>query len=553
MDTGVDTGMDTGTEPGSPPGMNTGTEPGSPPDMNTGTEPGMDTGTEPGSPPGMDTGTEPGSPPGVDTSMETGTEPGIDTGMDTGTEPGMDTGMDTGTEPGMDTGMDTGTEPGIGTGVDTGTEPDMDTGTEPGMDTGVDTGTEPGSPPGMDTGVDTSMDTGTEPGIDTGMDTGTEPGMDTGTEPSVDTGTEPGVDTGMDTGTEPGVDTGVDTGTEPGVDTGVDTGTEPGVDTGMDTGTEPGMDTGTPPCRETGLHKAVRKAAFSWMNVQFNIHSVALYPTPRCAGDGSGWVEGQPLIDRGQLKDGGRINGQTDAQTEELLAERIRQSRDIRGLTVPGSKEKGEVKCSLYMDDVSVFCADGRSIKEQQKTSIEFGKASEAKVNSAKSETLLLGHWTPARDPLPFPIKQDFLKILGVWFSGEGAAEKSWEERLAKTKQKLGLWSLRKLTIEGKSFVLWNETLPVLQYVTQVWPVQPRTAKAITRMIYYFIWNSKMDRVKTEVMFKTHDKGGKEVPDITTILRGIFVSHCVRNTLRSEDKSHDGFLIARFFLLPTWR
>ncbi|KAJ1214462.1 hypothetical protein NDU88_002081 [Pleurodeles waltl] len=231
----------------------------------------------------------------------------------------------------------------------------------------------------------------------------------------------------------------------------------------------------------------------------------------------------------------------------ELLAERIRQNRDIRGVIVPGSSGKGEVKCSLYMDDVSVFCVDGHSIKELEKTCIEFGKASGAKINSAKSETLLFGHWTPTRDPLPFPIKQDVLKILGVWFGGKGAAEKSWEERLAKTKQKLGLWSLRKLTIEGKSLVLRNETLQVLLYVSQVWPVQPRTAKAITRMIFYFIWNSKMDRVKREVMFKTHDKGGKGVPDIATILRGTFVCHCVRNTLRAKDESHAGFLMARFF------
>ncbi|KAJ1167416.1 hypothetical protein NDU88_007807 [Pleurodeles waltl] len=177
----------------------------------------------------------------------------------------------------------------------------------------------------------------------------------------------------------------------------------------------------------------------------------------------------------------------------ELLAERIRQNRDIRGETVPGSKGKGEVKRSLYLDDVSVFCTDGRSIKELEKTCIEFGKVSGAKINSAKKETLLLGHWTTTRDPLPLLIKQDFLKILGVWFGREGVAEKSWEERLAKTKQKLGFWSLRKLTIKRKSFVLRNETLPVLQYVAQVWPVQPRTAKAITRMIFYFIWNSKIE------------------------------------------------------------
>ena len=37
-----------------------------------------------------------------------------------------------------------------------------------------------------------------------------------------------------------------------------------------------------------------------------------------------------------------------------------------------------------------------------------------------------------------------------------------------KTRQMLGLWSLRKLTIERKTLVLRNETLTVLQYVAQV-------------------------------------------------------------------------------------
>ncbi|KAJ1151243.1 hypothetical protein NDU88_004027 [Pleurodeles waltl] len=71
--------------------------------------------------------------------------------------------------------------------------------------------------------------------------------------------------------------------------------------------------------------------------------------------------------------------------------------------------------------------------------------------------------------------------------------------------------------------------------------------------LLYFIWNSKMDRVMGEVMFKTHNKGGKGVPDITTILMGSFVCHCVRNTLRKEDESNVGFLLPCFFLLPRWR
>ncbi|KAJ1218760.1 hypothetical protein NDU88_006336 [Pleurodeles waltl] len=55
---------------------------------------------------------------------------------------------------------------------------------------------------------------------------------------------------------------------------------------------------------------------------------------------------------------------------------------------------------------------------------------------------------------------------------------KSWNERLAKVKQKLGFWSLRHLAIEGKALVLRNDALPVLQYVTQAWPLLANVARA---------------------------------------------------------------------------
>ncbi|KAJ1088427.1 hypothetical protein NDU88_001584 [Pleurodeles waltl] len=103
------------------------------------------------------------------------------------------------------------------------------------------------------------------------------------------------------------------------------------------------------------------------------------------------------------------------------------------------------------MDNALVFCGEGRSVKELERTCNESGKASGMKNNSATSETLSFGHWTPTQDKLHFPIRQDFLKIIRVWFSGEGAAEKTWKVRVVKTREKLGLWSLQKLMMEGKS------------------------------------------------------------------------------------------------------
>ncbi|KAM5193702.1 uncharacterized protein ACMZJ9_018664 [Mantella aurantiaca] len=239
---------------------------------------------------------------------------------------------------------------------------------------------------------------------------------------------------------------------------------------------------------------------------------------------------------------------------KELFAECIRRNPEIRGITALGP-DRREVKCSLYMDDVTVFCANQRSIDLLVQTCEDFGQASGAKVNCGKSEAMLFGNWfRPSTASIPFNIKPDVLKILGVYFGAEGAALKSWDERLSKMNQKFGLWSLRELTIEGKTLVLRSEILPVLQYLVQAWPPQRKTCRAITKAVFYFIWGSKMDRVKRSVMFKEPAKGSKGVPDIATLLRVFFACNCIRRTLTdTSQKDSAGRSMSRFFLLPLWR
>ncbi|KAJ1169259.1 hypothetical protein NDU88_001165 [Pleurodeles waltl] len=234
-----------------------------------------------------------------------------------------------------------------------------------------------------------------------------------------------------------------------------------------------------------------------------------------------------------------------------LLAEYIRKNPNIRGIPTPGDAKK-EVKCTLYMDDVTLFSTDGKSVQSLLEACKDFGKASGAKINVDKSQAKLFGCWDLCNEPLPFPIEAGLVKILGIWFGGPGAAAKSWNERLAKVKQKQGFWSLRHLSIEGKALVLRNDSLPMLQYVTQAWPLLANIAWAVNSMVFYFVWHSRMDRVKRSVMHKEQCKEGKAVPDIPTILRAFFVLGCVRITLLNENKDHSAYRVFCVFLLPVW-
>ncbi|KAJ1175683.1 hypothetical protein NDU88_000970 [Pleurodeles waltl] len=233
----------------------------------------------------------------------------------------------------------------------------------------------------------------------------------------------------------------------------------------------------------------------------------------------------------------------------KLLTEYIRKNPNIRGIPTPGDAKK-EVKCTLYMDNVTLFCTDGKSVQALLETCKDFGKASGAKINMDKSQAKLFGCWDLCNKPLPFLIEAGLVKILGIWFGGPGAAAKSWNKRLAKVQQKLGLWSSSHLSIEGKDLVVRSDALPVLQYVTQAWPLLANVAQAVNSMVFHFVWHSEMDRVKRSVMHKEHPKGGKAVPDIPTILRAFFVCCCIRITLLNENKDHSAYRVFYFFLLP---
>eukprot|EP00061_Rhincodon_typus_P007852 g29951.t1 len=93
-----------------------------------------------------------------------------------------------------------------------------------------------------------------------------------------------------------------------------------------------------------------------------------------------------------------------------------------------------------------------------------FELASGAKVNRGKSKAMLFGNWVN-QSFIPFTVRTDYLKVLGIWFRGAGLCAKTSEECITKVRQKLGRWEHRSLAIMGKNLVIRSELLSVLLYV----------------------------------------------------------------------------------------
>eukprot|EP00061_Rhincodon_typus_P002057 g16499.t1 len=103
----------------------------------------------------------------------------------------------------------------------------------------------------------------------------------------------------------------------------------------------------------------------------------------------------------------------------EPFAKSIRKDVSLREVTIPGSGGL-QVKASLCMDDVAVSYSDPQSVSTLLSICEQFELASGAKVNRGESEAMFFGNWA-ARSFIPFTVRTDYLKVLGIWFRGAGA------------------------------------------------------------------------------------------------------------------------------------
>ena len=202
----------------------------------------------------------------------------------------------------------------------------------------------------------------------------------------------------------------------------------------------------------------------------------------------------------------------------EPLAQILRRDERIRGVGVPGSGGQ-TVKCLLYMDDVNILCTDLLSVNRTLDVTDWFGRASGSKLNRGKTRAQFYGPWTASEmTGLPLTVTQDDQRILGIKFDKEGGGKANWQDVVGKVRQRLGYWRLRGLTMEGKVLIIKAVILPLLLLISSVFYPPRRVLLDLERAIFYFIWNSKWERLRREVMKRTKEKGGKGVPDLHLFL-----------------------------------
>ncbi len=125
-------------------------------------------------------------------------------------------------------------------------------------------------------------------------------------------------------------------------------------------------------------------------------------------------------------------------------------------MCLPSSSKN--VSLSAYADDVVVLISDQKDIDTFVKFVNDFKEISSAKVNWAKSEAVLVGHWLQGAPKLPNGLTwtKGGFKYLGVFLGDDFIVKKNWDDVLERVKGRLNKWKwlIPKMWYRGRTLII---------------------------------------------------------------------------------------------------
>ena len=103
------------------------------------------------------------------------------------------------------------------------------------------------------------------------------------------------------------------------------------------------------------------------------------------------------------------------------------------------------------------------------------------------------------------------MKILGVVFGVVDTEQDNWQPKLNKLEKSLNLWKSRSLSLLGKALVVNVLGLRKLIYLARVLVLPAWVLSRVNRVIWPFIWNSRMETVSRNTCFLKTQSGGLDL------------------------------------------
>ena len=202
----------------------------------------------------------------------------------------------------------------------------------------------------------------------------------------------------------------------------------------------------------------------------------------------------------------------------ELLAHKIRQSPDVKGICIPTAYGDTFIKLTMYADDTTLLLRDKNDVQQALKIVEDFSMFSGLLLNRSKTEAMSIGKDISGDSvDIRWIKKDDYLKILGVYFNSTeriSNIDKNWNEKLEAIIRLIKSWEKRNLSIIGKIHIIKTFLLSQLTYIMQSLVLPDDVLKKLNTILFKFIWKKKysnrraFEKIRRDVLCGDYENGG---------------------------------------------
>lgn len=208
------------------------------------------------------------------------------------------------------------------------------------------------------------------------------------------------------------------------------------------------------------------------------------------------------------------ISGMLFIIAVELLAIRIRECRDIRGLNISGQV----IKISQYADDTTVFVRDSDSMKVLMGVLAEFSKVSGLELNLSKSKLMWIGNARHSTAGVCGMSAVKRVKILGMWFSAtENCHSANVQPIVDSIAMIMRMWQQRALSLKGRITVAKSLLISKFIYLMPCAKIDKTDLRIIQSHIMKFIWRGRPPKVASKVLCQSIERGGLGAVDVDSL------------------------------------
>lgn len=197
----------------------------------------------------------------------------------------------------------------------------------------------------------------------------------------------------------------------------------------------------------------------------------------------------------------------------EILSIKIKNNKNIKGIKI----NKTEYLISQYADD-TVLILDGseNSLNEAIKELNMFYALSGLKINLSKTQATWIGSKKYSIEKMCKNINLQWtttFKLLGIYFDVDltNILKMNYDKKLVKIKNTIKYWEKRIITPLGKITLIKSLLISQLNHLFISLPTPSSNfLKQLKEILFNFLWNSKVDKIKRKQITQDYEMGGTE-------------------------------------------